>query len=127
MFGYDVPGRRLLVFGGDTGGRYFKFGFTDTDQFKANKGVAFNIVLMVEKFKENYRNLNLTFTPLFGKTMQALVDGHKTIVRIMEFEKVSTTRKTAACVLSTTQLKPMFLKSILGMQLGANGFKRNPP
>ena len=60
--------------------------------------------------------------------MQALVDGHKTIVRIMEFEKVSTTRKTAACVLSTTQLKPMFLKSIVhfGDAIRCKLFQKEP-
>ena len=63
-FAYHNDGQRWLVFGGDTGGRYLKFGYIGTHQAKANKGLNFNIALMVEKFKETYANLKFKETLL---------------------------------------------------------------
>ena len=56
---YHKDGEYMLVFGGDTGGRYFKFGCFITHQEKANKGVNFKILFMVEKFKESWQNHTL--------------------------------------------------------------------
>ena len=54
-----------------------QFGYIEKHQAKENKGLNFNIVLMVEKCNEKYANLKLSFTPLFGRILQALVDREK--------------------------------------------------
>ena len=91
-FRIHKKGQLLLVFGGDTGGRF-----------------------MVDKFKESYKNLQLTYTPLFGRTMQALVDGEKSVVRIMELQKEPSTndRKAACCVSKMTKSNPTFIPYVI--------------
>ena len=80
-FGFHPQGERWLVFSGDTGGRWFKFGFIDTHMENANSGSKWRLWYMVERFKETYANLELIFTPLIGTEAQSIFNGEKAIFR----------------------------------------------
>ena len=65
----------LILIGGDTGGRHFKFVFFSTHQLEehANSGDNCNIWFMCEKFKETYCNLQQALFPETAKVIAELI------------------------------------------------------
>ena len=92
-------GEYLICFGGDTGGRYFKFGYFITHREKANQGVKFHIVFMVEKIRESHRNLMATLKPFFVDQLYKIMGGKKSLIRACEkFIEVRRGEKKASWV-----------------------------
>ena len=68
-FEFHKSSEFLILIGGDTGGRHFKFVFLSTHQEHANSGDNCNIWFMCEKFKETYRNLQRALVPETAKVI----------------------------------------------------------
>ena len=68
-FEFHKSSEFLILIGGDTGGRHFKFVFLSTHQEHANSGDNCNIWFMGEKFKETYRNLQRALVPETAKVI----------------------------------------------------------
>ena len=114
FFKFHKIGEFLILMGGDTGGRHFKFVFICTHQENANSGDNCNIWVMCEKFKETYRNLAQVLVPLTGKALGEIVRQEKQLVRVKEFLKdYNKPFKTASFVTNCAALKPLFCSKIL--------------